>query len=69
MKIVRTRPSVNHPIDWLDQFFLIPGLVWKRISPVDVITMGHSSDGGGVLDDVDKKKVPSGEDARQVVHL
>ena len=36
---------------------------------MDVIIMGHSSDGGGVLDDVGKKKVPSGEDAWHVVHL
>ena len=30
MKMI-TRPSVNYAKDWLDQFFLIPGLVWKRV--------------------------------------
>ena len=27
----------------IDQLFLTPGLVWKRVSPIDVITMGQST--------------------------
>ena len=42
-KIGNTRPSVNFAKDWLDQSFLIPGLVRKRILPMDVITMGQST--------------------------
>ena len=36
-----TRPSANYAKDWLDQLFIFLGLVWKRVSPVDVITVGQ----------------------------
>ena len=38
-----TRPSVNHAKDYIGQLFLIPGLVWERVSPMDVITLGQST--------------------------
>ena len=38
-----TRPSVNYAKDWLGQLFLISGLVWKRVSPMDVVTFGLST--------------------------
>ena len=40
MKIKRNKTqycSVNYAKAWLDQLFLIPGLVWKPVSPLDVI--------------------------------
>ena len=42
MMKMRKRPSVNYAKDWLDQFFLIPCPVWKRVSPADVITIWRS---------------------------
>ena len=36
-----TRPSFAK--DWLDQLLHFPGLVWKRVSTMDVITRGQSS--------------------------
>ena len=41
MKMI-TRPSVNYAKDWLDQYFLIPCPVWKRVSTADVITIWRS---------------------------
>ena len=39
-----TRPrSVTYAKDWLGQLFLISGLVWKKVSPMDVITKGQST--------------------------
>ena len=38
-----TRPSVNSAKDWFGQLFLISGLVWKRVSPMDVVTKGQST--------------------------
>ena len=43
LKESSTRSSVNNAKDWLDQLFLFPGLVCKRVSPMDVITRGHST--------------------------
>ena len=43
LKESSTRSSVNNAKDWLDQLFLFPGLVCKRLSPMDVITRGHST--------------------------
>ena len=43
LKESSTRPSVNNAEDWLDQLFHFPGLVCKRVSPMDVITRGHST--------------------------
>ena len=42
-RIGNTRPSVNFAKDRLDQSFLIPSLVRKRILPMDVITIGQST--------------------------
>ena len=41
--LVPTRPSVNYVKDWLDQLFLFPGLVWKRVSPMHVIARLQST--------------------------
>ena len=39
----KTRPSVNYVKDWHGQLFLIPGLVWKRMSPLNAIIRATSA--------------------------
>ena len=32
--VTRMKTSVNLAQEWLGQLFLVPGLVWKRVSPI-----------------------------------
>ena len=49
-----TRHSVNYAKDWLDQLFLFPGLVRKRVSPMMCPALDMGGKGEGKLSQIDK---------------